>query len=57
MRFTHFRFRYLIRCPPPKLVAFALLFDAQPALARDAFNYFSCLLMAKIGKRLIGQQQ
>jgi hypothetical protein len=31
---------------PPELAAFSNLLDAQPAPARDAFNYCLCLLMA-----------
>jgi hypothetical protein len=35
---------------PPKLAAFAYLFDAQPAPARDAFNYCLALMMVEAGK-------
>ena len=34
----------------PELAVFASLLDAQPAPARDTFNYCLCLLMVEAGK-------
>lgn len=40
---------------PAELAAFASLLDAQPAPARDAFNYCLCLMMVEAGKMRIAE--